>query len=163
MEADLKTLTADIVTAHLANNEVAAADIASLITSVHDALAGLGQEATGPEVPFPIKVEGKVSVRKSLADPDKIISMIDGKGYSSLKRHLTSNGYTPETYRAAFGLKADYPMVAPGYSERRREVAKTLGLGKRKAAPEAAEQPSKGRRTLKAAFGKAREHLGTAE
>jgi predicted transcriptional regulator len=77
-----------------------------------------------------------VTARKSLADPDTIVSMIDGKAYSSLKRHITRLGYTPESYREAFGLKSDYPMVAPGYSERRREIAMKLGLGRKAAAVE---------------------------
>jgi predicted transcriptional regulator len=59
--------------------------------------------------------------------------MIDGKPYSSLKRHITRHGYTPESYREMFGLKSDYPMVAPGYSERRRELAKKIGLGRKAA------------------------------
>nr|WP_308462231.1 MucR family transcriptional regulator [Sphingomonas citri] len=72
-----------------------------------------------------------VSVRKSLANRDRIISMIDGAPYASLKRHLTSHGLTPAEYRARFGLKPDYPMVAPGYSEGHRALAKQLGLGRK--------------------------------
>jgi predicted transcriptional regulator len=72
-----------------------------------------------------------VLVRKSLANRDRIISMIDGAPYASLKRHLTSHGLTPAEYRAHFGLKPDYPMVAPGYSEGRRALAKQLGLGRK--------------------------------
>ena len=67
--------------------------------------------------------------------------MIDGKPYSSLKRHIAVHGYTPESYRDAFGLKPDYPMIAPGYSERRRDIALKLGLG-RKAAVEATPEPA---------------------
>ena len=62
--------------------------------------------------------------------PDYLISLIDGKKLKSLKRHLASHGLTPQQYRERFGLKPDYPMVAASYSERRREVAKKLGLGR---------------------------------
>jgi predicted transcriptional regulator len=55
--------------------------------------------------------------------------MIDGKPYKTLKRHLSGHGLTPEGYRARYNLPASYPMVAPAYSERRREVAMKLGLG----------------------------------
>lgn len=83
-----------------------------------------------------------VSVRKSLASPDHILSMIDGKPYKSLKRHLSGHGLTPAEYRARYGLKSDYPMVAPGYSAQRREVAKRLGLGRKRQEPIApAEAP----------------------
>lgn len=70
-----------------------------------------------------------VSVRKSLASRNHIISMIDGKPYRTLRRHLSTHGLTPEDYRRRFNLKADYPMVAPNYSEQRRDMAKKIGLG----------------------------------
>jgi len=77
-----------------------------------------------------------VSARKSLSRRDAIISMIDGKPYKTLRRHLTGHGLTPEEYRERYGLKADYPMVAPEYSEARRAMAKKIGLGRKpKAVP----------------------------
>ena len=57
---------------------------------------------------------------------------------AEIKRHLSRHGLTPDTYRARYNLPATYPMVAPGYSEARREVAKRLGLGRK---PRAAEVP----------------------
>jgi len=72
-----------------------------------------------------------VTARKSLASPDHIISMIDGKPYKTLRRHLATNGMTPVEYRERYGLKADYPMVAPTYSEARRRMAKSIGLGRK--------------------------------
>lgn len=72
-----------------------------------------------------------VSVRKSLAKPDAIISMIDGKPYKTLRRHLAGHGLTADEYRARYNLKPDYPMVAPDYSEARRAMAKTIGLGRK--------------------------------
>ncbi|ARS27550.1 MucR family transcriptional regulator [Sphingomonas sp. KC8] len=126
-------LAADIVSAHLSNNMVAMSDVPMLIQSVHQALAaaasGVGSPSEEPSIEKPVAA---VSVRKSISDPEQIISMIDGKPYKSLKRHITRHGYTPESYREAFGLPAGYPMVAPAYSERRRAVAKQLGLGRKK-------------------------------
>jgi len=60
------------------------------------------------------------------------LSLIDGKPYKALKRHLRNHGLTPAEYRERFGLKADYPMVAPGYAEKRRDLAKAIGLGRKK-------------------------------
>jgi len=67
--------------------------------------------------------------------------MIDGKPYKTLRRHLATNGLTPQEYRERYGLKADYPMVAPAYSESRSAMAKTIGLGRKPkaAADDAAE------------------------
>ena len=48
-----------------------------------------------------------------------------------LKRHLMVHyNMTPDDYRAKWGLPKDYPMVAPNYAERRRELALQIGLGK---------------------------------
>jgi predicted transcriptional regulator len=76
-----------------------------------------------------------VTARKSLASPDHIISMIDGRPYRTLKRHLSGHGLTPEQYRERYKLKADYPMVAPGYSEQRSAMAKKIGLGRKPGQP----------------------------
>ena len=67
--------------------------------------------------------------------PDYIVCLEDGKKLKMLKRHLkTAYNMTPEQYRDRWGLPADYPMVAPAYAEKRRELAKKIGLG-RKPAP----------------------------
>ena len=46
------------------------------------------------------------------------------------KRHLKiAFGLTPEEYRQRWGLKPDYPMVAPSYARQRSDLAKQFGLG----------------------------------
>lgn len=127
----LLEMTADIVTAMVTNNSVSPEQLPKLIGSVHEALSGLGQAPGIEDDGF--RREPAVSVRKSLANPDAIISMIDGKPYKMLTRHIGLHGYTAETYRAAFGLKPDYPMVAPSYAARRSALAKQIGLGRKKA------------------------------
>jgi len=126
------SLTAEIVSAHVRNNSVALCDVPVLIQTVLTALQGLG--AT-PEIQ-PEKLKGAVSVRASIK-PDFLISMIDGKPYKMLRRHITRNGFTADSYREAYGLPKDYPMVAANYSERRRALAHTNGLGRKpKAQPQ---------------------------
>lgn len=122
----LVTLTADIVAAHVSKNSVAVGEVASLIANVHTALNNLNKPAEVVEE----KPKGAVSIRASIK-PDHLISMIDGKPYKMLRRHLTQNGYTPESYREAFGLPKDYPMVAKAYTEQRSELAKKIGLGRK--------------------------------
>jgi predicted transcriptional regulator/transposase-like protein len=126
-ESVLVTLTADIVAAHVSNNSVAIGDLPNLISSIYGALGGLG-EPQGPAEPE--KPKGAVSVRASVK-PDHLVSMIDGRPYKMLKRHLSQNGYTPDSYREAFGLPRDYPMVAATYAEQRRALAKKIGLGRK--------------------------------
>ncbi len=130
LENDIKemliTLTSDIVTAHVANNNVEVADLPPLIQSVYGALAGLGANAVEEARPEPA-----VAIRSSIK-PDHIVCLECGKKMKMLKRHLmTDHGLTIDEYRARFGLAADYPMVAPNYAEKRRELAKKIGLGRK--------------------------------
>jgi predicted transcriptional regulator len=99
---------------------------------MHDTVVSLsaGNATVGEAVPAQ-KYTAAVSARKSLASRDHIISMIDGKPYKTLRRHLATNGMTPDEYRTRYGLKANYPMVAPTYSESRSAMAKTIGLGRK--------------------------------
>jgi len=121
----LVTLTADIVAAHVSNNNVAVSDIPLIIRSVHDALAGL----TTKSEPEPEPQQPAVSVRASVK-PDYIVCLEDGKKLKMMRRHLmTHHGMTPEDYRAKWNLPKDYPMVAPNYAETRRVLAKQIGLG----------------------------------
>jgi len=121
-------LTAEIVANYVANNRVATNDVANLVQQVHGALAGLG----GP--PEPEAAEAKspvVSVRASIK-PDYLICMECGTKHKMLKRHImTSHNMTPAQYRTDYGLPDTYPMVAQNYSERRRELAKSIGLGRK--------------------------------
>lgn len=121
----LVTLTADIVAAHVSNNSVAISDIPLVIRSVHEALAGLSAKAE----PEPEPQQPAVSVRASVK-PDYIVCLEDGKKLTMMRRYLMTNfGMTPDEYRAKWNLPKDYPMVAPNYAEKRRELAKQSGLG----------------------------------
>ena len=123
----LITLTSDIVAAHVSNNNVAVEDVTALITNVFGALAGLGQAVPVVEV----MPEPAVSIRASIK-PDFIVCLEDGKKLKTLKRHLmTHYNLTPDQYRARWNLPSDYPMVAPNYAEKRRELAKKIGLGRK--------------------------------
>jgi predicted transcriptional regulator len=56
-----------------------------------------------------------------------------------LKRHLKAeHGLTEENYRSMFSLPNDMPLVAPSYSARKAEYARSAGLGKHSREPEAA-------------------------
>ena len=148
---DLTGLTIGLLSAFVANNAVRSDDLPALIASTHAALSGLTATTAEPAA-SPDQHHPAVTARKSLANRDFIISLIDGKPYKSLKRHLTGHGLTPEEYRARYGLAATYPMVAPGYSDARREVAKRLGLGRKpRVAPveEAAPAPTRKPRAKK--------------
>jgi predicted transcriptional regulator len=126
---DLTSLTVQLLSAYVSNNTVESSALAGLIQSTRAALS----EDKAPDAPAAPEFVPATTARKSLASRDHIISMIDGKPYKTLKRHLATNGLTPPEYRERYGLPRDYPMVAPGYSEQRREVAQRLGLGRKPA------------------------------
>jgi predicted transcriptional regulator len=123
---DVLGLTAQIVSAHVANNTVSPEALASLIQDVYRTLAGAGKQAARPEPPQPA-----VPIKKSVFQ-DHIVCLEDGKKLKMLKRHLKSAyGMSPEQYRQRWGLAPDYPMVAPDYAKRRSSLAKQNGLGTR--------------------------------
>jgi predicted transcriptional regulator len=123
--AELLSLTADIVSSHVANNTVGVSDLPAVIANVYSALAVLG----GPAPVETPKLEPAVSVRASIKS-DHIVCLEDGKKLKMLKRHLmTRYGMTPDAYRAKWSLPADYPMVAPDYAAQRRNLAMKIGLG----------------------------------
>lgn len=141
-------LTADIVSAHVANNNVASTELPDLIRSVHAALSKTSEPLAEPAV----RPEPAVSVRASVK-PDYIVCLEDGAKLKMLKRYLRTNfNMTPEDYRAKWDLPRDYPMVAPNYAEQRRGLAHKIGLGRKKAPAETAVVDAKPkRRAAKAA------------
>ncbi|RUW55027.1 transcriptional regulator [Mesorhizobium sp. M1A.F.Ca.ET.072.01.1.1] len=123
---DLVGLTADIVSAYVGNNPLPVSGLPELISSIHTSLSGVGQ-ATAVAQP---KQEPAVNPRRSVF-PDYIICLEDGKKFKSMKRHLDLHyGLTPDEYREKWGLKPDYPMVAPNYAAQRSTLAKAAGLGR---------------------------------
>jgi predicted transcriptional regulator len=127
--ADLIDLAADIVSAYVSNNTVAASDLPGLIADVHRALSNTHSGVQEPE-PEPLKPA--VNPKRSVF-PDYIVCLEDGKKFKSLKRHLrTHYDLSPEEYREKWGLSADYPMVAPNYAAARSALAKKMGLGQQR-------------------------------
>ena len=127
------------------NTRTSADDVPAFLAQMHASVQSLvgGSQAVDAPAEEPKEYTGAVTARKSLANPDVIISMIDGKPYKTLRRHLTTNGMTPEQYRERYNLKADYPMVAATYSESRRAMAKKIGLGRRPDQTNAAKADTK--------------------
>ncbi|RWD71069.1 MucR family transcriptional regulator [Mesorhizobium sp.] len=129
--ADLVGLTADIVSAYVSQNPLPVTGLPELIASIHSSLTGLGQ----PNVIELPKQEPAINPKRSVT-PDHIICLEDGKKFKSLKRHLSvPYGLSPDEYREKWGLKPDYPMVAPNYAAQRSTLAKAAGLGRKPPTP----------------------------
>lgn len=139
----LVTLTADIVAAHVSNasNSVAIEDVPVLIANVHNALAGLGAPVA-VEAP---KQEPAVSIRASVKH-DHIVCLEDGMKLKMLKRHLmTHHDMTIAEYKEKWGLAPEYPVTAPAYAEKRRALAKEIGLGRKPGQKVVRKAPAKKR------------------
>ena len=144
--SEILTLTSEIVSAHVSNNATRGDAVPELIQSVFDKLTALASDE-----PAPTELTPAIPIRKSITD-DYIVCLEDGRKLKMLKRHLmTAYGMTPEAYRAKWGLKADYPMVAPAYARKRQELAVKIGLGRKPRVVEAAPAPKPKRSRAKAA------------
>jgi len=122
-------LTADVVAAYVSNNPVPVGELPNLIADIH---AALGRVGTAAEQPVADKQKPAVNPKRSIHD-DYLICLEDGKKFKSLKRHLmTHYGLTPDQYREKWGLDASYPMVAPNYASARSQLAKKMGLGRKR-------------------------------
>ena len=124
--ADLIEFTGEIVTAHVANNTVAISDIGDVIEKVHGAFNSIGAPRES-EVPRSPTVSIKASVK-----PGFVVCLDCGSRQAMLKRHLqTAHGFTAAEYRRAYALSESHPLVAPNYTEKRRALAKAMGLGQK--------------------------------
>jgi len=143
-------LTARVVAAHIGHNEVSSDELPNLIRSVFEALSSAGAEPHPADtVPDHDHQHDHDHEHDHEAGHDNLVPAVppeasvfneyivcleDGKKQKTLKRHLQSaHGLTPEAYRARWNLPPNYPMVAPDYAERRSELAKSIGLGTRRA------------------------------
>ncbi len=145
MSSDLVKRASEIVEAYVSNNEVPSDEVPALLNEVYASLVrmsgGVSEDhaqeaiaAEGAEIATPAELEGgkttpavpiSEAVQKSY-----VVCLLCGKRCKALKGHLTrSHKIDVEDYRAMFDLPKDFPMVAPSYSARRRQLAIDAGLG----------------------------------
>jgi predicted transcriptional regulator len=121
-----RELATKIVAAYVRRNQIGADQIATLISTVHQALAGLGK----PAEPGQTERTPAVPIRRSVSR-DYVVCLECGWRGQMLRRHIaTAHGLTVEEYRARWNLPADHAITAPAYSERRSGLAKQAGLGR---------------------------------
>src|SRR6266576_465931 len=121
-----REFTTIIVIAYVRHNQIGADQLPIIISTVHQALAGLGKSKAETEMERTPAVTVRQSVHR-----DYVVCLECGWRGKMLKRHLaTGHGLTVEQYRARWNLRREHPMTAPAYSERRSGLAKQLGLGR---------------------------------
>jgi predicted transcriptional regulator len=118
-------LATNIVAAYVRHNQIGADQLPIVISTVHQALAGLGKSKAKTEM----ERTPAIPIRRSVHQ-DYVVCLECGWRGKMLKRHLaTGHGLTVEQYRARWNLRREHPMTAPAYSERRSGLAKEIGLG----------------------------------
>ena len=126
--SEILSLTAEIVSAHVANNKVETSELPEIIQEVYETLLNMGITKSGKT---PTRTTPAVPIEDSVQD-DYIVCLEDGRKLKMLKRHLRSSyNMTPEEYRERWNLPSDYPMVAPNYAKRRSSLAVEIGLGRK--------------------------------
>lgn len=136
-------LIANVVSSYLRRNSVGVEQIGTVVANVTRALEQAARELEGgAPVQQPQEAAAQepqkpaVPVRRSVQQ-DHLVCLEDGTKVKTLKRHLQSaHGMTPQQYREKWGLPRDYPMTAPAYSERRSQMARDLGLGRKAGQPQ---------------------------
>jgi predicted transcriptional regulator len=132
----LLKLTSEVVAAYVSSHRVAPAELDVIIGSVAGSLAEVGD----PPPAVPARAEPAVPVRRSVGK-NHLICLVCGQKQKTLKRHLAvRHQLNPADYRERYDLRSDYPLVAPSYAEQRSEMARRIGLGRKRAsaAPTAA-------------------------
>jgi predicted transcriptional regulator len=130
-----RQLTTNIVAAYVRRSQIPSDQLGTLISTVHQALVGLGKPAAEME----IERTPAVSIRQSV-HRDYVVCLDCGWRGLTLRRHLTSrHGLSIDQYRARWNLSREHAITAPSYSERRSGLAKELGLGRGRRSPEKVE------------------------
>jgi predicted transcriptional regulator len=133
---------ARIVGSYARHHQIEPGQLARLINEVHRALSSLGQSAPSVSQPRRPAVPIRQSVR-----PEYVVCLECGVRSRVLRRHLrVQHGLGVEEYRARWNLRSDHPVTAPGYSQRRSEMAKELGLGRQPVQVEPPPTPLRRRR-----------------
>jgi predicted transcriptional regulator len=132
---------ARIVSSYVRHHQVEPGQLIRLIVEVHRALAGLGLGAAPAPVPQPA-----VPIHRSVQQ-DYVVCLDCGFRAQMLRRHLqVQHGLSVAEYRARWNLQSDHPVIAPAYSQRRSEMAKEIGLGRRRVPVEPPPTPPRRRR-----------------
>lgn len=129
-------LASEIVLAHASNTSMTKDELIAELKEVHAVLTALekGEAVPTPEEE-PEATAPAITKRKAFGKK-QIFCMVCGKGFTTLKRHLSAaHDLTPTEYRKQFGIPAGTTLASKDYSESRRQMAidKNLGAGLAKA------------------------------
>ena len=130
-------LASEIVIAHASSTQLTKQELLAELKEVHATLSALEKGET-VDIPSAEAEEATVPAitKKKAFGKKKIICMVCGKGFTTLKRHLsTAHDMTPKEYREKFDIPSGTTLAAKDYVDSRRQMAldKNLGAGLAKA------------------------------
>jgi predicted transcriptional regulator len=118
-------LTTNIVAAFVLRNQIGAAQLPVLISTIHQTLIGLGKPLTEADEERLLAVPIRRSVHR-----DYVVAS-NAAGAARCSDGISNRPrIEPDQYRARWNLPRDHPITARSYSERRSSLAKQLGLGR---------------------------------
>lgn len=124
----LLELTAEIVTAHVSNTQITSDEMVKEIQKVYETLKALEQPGSPINQQAETEKPKQISIKQAFKK-DEVVCMICGKGFTTLKRHLsTAHDLKPGQYRKQFNIPSSMPLAAKNYSESRRQAAQDRGL-----------------------------------
>ncbi len=126
MAKSLVEMCAEIVAAQAGHTRLTSEEIGDSLRQVFRTL--LDVQRTGQEVDVE---ESVVRDPQSSIQRNQVICLECGKSFKLLSnRHLALHGLTPREYKQKHGIRMTQALSARTLSQRRRKLAKELGMGK---------------------------------
>ena len=130
MSKSLVEMSAEIVTAQASHSHLTPEDIADSLRKVFQTLKEIQQSGNGTEFEETVSKDPQSSIQRN-----QVICLECGKAFKLLSnRHLALHGLTPREYKQKHGIRMTQALSARTLSQRRRKLAKELGMGKQLAA-----------------------------
>jgi len=130
MSKSLVEMSAEIVTAQARQSQLKPEDIADSLRKIFYTLKEIQQSGVGAEFEETVLKDPQSSIQRN-----QVICLECGKAFKLLSnRHLALHGLTPREYKQKHGIRMTQALSARTLSQRRRKLAKELGMGKQLAA-----------------------------
>ena len=133
LQRSVVELSAQIVAAQASHKTMSADDMAESLRSVFQVLQEIQAGDNGVYEDTALHDSLAYMRRHPLASiqRNQVICLESGKAYKLLSnRHLALYGLTPREYKKKWGIPMTMPLSARSLTNRRRKLAKELGMGK---------------------------------
>ena len=130
MSKSVVEMCAEIVAAQAGQTRLSSEEIGDSLRQVFRTLLDVGRGGQDVGVEEPITRDPQQSIQRN-----QVICLECGKPFKLLSnRHLALHDLTPRAYKQKHGIRMTQALSARTLSQRRRKMAKELGMGKQLAA-----------------------------